>query len=645
MLAPTGRDGPLVAELLGSARIEATVCASPTELVDRLRQGVGAAVIAEEALTPGVRDRLAAVLAQQPTWSDLPVLLLGGRGPASGRAGAAGDDPSGIDRSGVASDDPRDARPDAEESGRGLPANVVVLDRPLARRALLSAVRGALRNRRRQYETRQLLGRLGDGVRQRDRFLAMLGHELRNPLAAIKAAHEVLRSGGSGGEFGGGANGGASTGHPSGESQAEYQRLIGRQVELLVRLVNDLLDVSRVRSGKVVLKRRLVDLVEVAERCRESVASAAATRGQTLALRIVGAEGAEREVGAAGGHEPVVVLGDPERLEQVVTNLLTNAIKYTPEGGRIELAVGRETGRPAEGTPDGGGAGPAGAGGSGGSGAGEGAGAGAGAGADDGGRTARVGRDSRSARAFLRVSDDGIGMTPGVLAGVFDLFSQADESLDRSQGGLGLGLSLVRSLIEGHHGSVSAHSDGPGTGSTFVVRLPVKGRGATAEPEGDPPGPRVGGAGRGDSAASPRPGERGEGSRRVLLVEDQADTRAVMARLIRGWGHAVATAVDGPSALVAALDPPGGERPEVALVDVGLPGLDGYEVARRLRAAEATAPAGATGESAGPPMRLVALTGYGQPEDARRSRAAGFDLHLVKPVDFARLRRVLNGGE
>ena len=588
VLAPTGRDGPLVGALLASAGVDAAVCATPGELVERLRGRVGAAVIAEEALTPAVRDAVASVLAQQPPWSDLPVLLLGGRplasaphagGPADAGDGddGGGDDGGGDDGNAA---DPRDAGPAPDDPVRGLPANVVLLDRPVARRALLSAVRSALRNRRRQYEARRLLGQLGEGVRQRDRFLAMLGHELRNPLAAIQAACEVLRHGG-------------PSGGPAGDGvRSEHQRLIGRQADLLARLVNDLLDVSRVRSGKVVLKRRPVDLVQVAERCRESVAAAATARRQSLAFRAAG-----------DGAGPVVVTGDPERLEQVITNLLTNAIKYTPEGGRIELAVGREP-------------------------AGEGA------------------RPPRSGRALVRVSDDGVGMTPAVLAGVFDLFSQADESLDRSQGGLGLGLSLVRSLVESHRGSVSAHSDGPGRGSTFEVRLPLAPAGSAVAGEAvageaAPPDPS-----NGDAGATPATPAAPATPARVLLVEDQADTRAVMARLIRGWGHAVETAADGPAALAAALDPPGGGRPDVALIDVGLPGLDGYEVARRLRDAEATAAATAAASPDRPtPMRLVALTGYGQPEDARRSRAAGFDVHLVKPVDFARLRRVLAGGE
>jgi CheY-like chemotaxis protein len=253
---------------------------------------------------------------------------------------------------------------------------------------------------------------------------------------------------------------------------------------------------------------------------------------------------------------PVLVEGDPTRLEQVVWNLLDNALKYTPPGGRIDVSV-----------------------------------------------------DQEGPEAVLRVRDSGAGIAAGMLPRIFDLFVQAPASLDRSQGGLGLGLTLVRRLVELHGGQVAATSAGPGQGSEFIVRLPALAAAAAGEAATATLTP----------VAVPR---------RVLLVEDNADVRDGLRLLLEEWGHRVEEAVDGPSGVARALD----VRPDVALVDIGLPGIDGYAVARQIR----EAPGG--GE-----IRLVALTGYGQPEDRRRALDAGFDTHLVKPVDPDDLLRLLNG--
>ena len=301
-----------------------------------------------------------------------------------------------------------------------------------------------------------------------------------------------------------------------------------------------MLDVSRVVSDKIVLQRAPVDLNEIAARCLES-----------LGPRI---EEHWHQVAFSPASEPVVVSGDRVRLEQVLLNLLDNAVKYTPPGGRIELSIERV-----------------------------------------------------DAEAVLRVCDSGIGMTSELLPRVFDMFTQAKRSLDRAQGGLGLGLTLVRRLVEQHGGSVAASSGGPGRGSEFVVSLPILRDAAPAVPD-----------------ASPRSAPT-LSRHHILLFEDNADGREAMRTLLELSGHRVDVAVDGPSGIELARR----AQPEVAVIDIGLPGLDGYQVAAALRAHE------------GARIRLIALTGYGQADDRRRALEAGFDAHLVKPVQPEELVRVL----
>ena len=351
---------------------------------------------------------------------------------------------------------------------------------------------------------------------RKNEFLAMLAHELRNPLAAIQGANYVLR---------------ISEQTPDKISWA--QAIIDRQVSQLVRLVDDLLDVARITQGKIRLQLEPVELTAVVELARELSGPLITARHHRLAI--------------TAPQSPVWVRGDVTRLAQVLANLLNNAAKYTDEGGLIQLTI-----------------------------------------------------ESEPKWALLRVRDNGIGISPEMVQSIFDLFTQATRSLDRSQGGLGIGLTLVRHLVGMHGGSVSVRSAGPGQGSEFVVRLPRLPDPPTAHGPAD------------SSAAAPLP------PRRVLVVDDNLDVADSLLIILQQQGHQVRAAHDG----LAALKLGQSFRPEVVLLDIGLPGLDGYEVARRLRALPELQGA-----------LLIALTGYGQPEARRRALDAGFDVHLVKPVD------------
>jgi PAS domain S-box-containing protein len=375
--------------------------------------------------------------------------------------------------------------------------------------------------RERREEAEALARSLREETRAKDEFLAMLGHELRNPLGTLSNAVAVL---------------GRLDGD---ETMRHVVAIIGRQTGHLARLVDDLLDVARVTSGKIDLQRRAVELHALARRCLDALAQAGRTERHDVRL-----EG-----------EAVHVHADPARIEQVVNNLLDNALKYTPPGGRVRVT------------------------------------------------TEVVGHT-----AVLRVRDSGQGIRTDLLGRVFDLFVQEPQSLDRSRGGLGLGLALVKRLVELHGGAVAAWSAGPGQGSEFTVRLPV----VTA-----PADEAAGAEGAASAMVVPR---------RVLVVEDSPDARQSLRLLLEMAGHHVETCEDGPSGLAKL----GAFQPDVALIDLGLPGMDGYAVARELRRRPDTRA-----------IRLVAVTGYGQAEDRRRALAAGFDQHVTKPVDATMLDEML----
>ncbi len=459
-------------------------------LADEIGRGAAALVVDAEALTPGAVDLLARAIGAQEPWSDLPVVALG---PTPDRA---------------------------ELAALG---NVAPVARGAGEEALRAAVESAVHARRRQYVAREVMRQLGRAVDTRDEFLAMLGHELRNPLGAILLALPLLRHG----------------------DPERATAIIDRQARRLARLVDDLLEMSRVTRGQITLRREVVDLNAIVGEAVAGLAEAA--RLQRL------------DLGVSLWRAPVMVDADPVRVEQIVANLLANALKYTPSGGRVAVSVAVQ----------------------------------------DGG-------------AVIRVVDDGIGIPREMLARIFEPFTQAATTIDRAQGGLGLGLSLVKRLVALHGGAVEARSDGVGKGSSFEVRLPLA---AAAQAASGAPG-----------------GARVDAERlRVLVVEDNEDNRDALKLLVEHLGHEVDAVEDGLRGVARALE----EHPDIMLVDLGLPGRDGYEVARRVR--------GALGAG----VKLVAVTGYGQPEDRRRAIAAGFDQHLTKPVDYDTLGRVfrLQGAE
>jgi len=363
--------------------------------------------------------------------------------------------------------------------------------------------------------------RLEAADRQKNEFLAMLAHELRNPLAPIRSAAALL----------------ARIASPDAQTRAVTQ-ILQRQAAVLARLVDDLLDVSRITQGRIVLKRQTVKLADIVTQAMETVEPLIQERRHKISVL---------------SHEPSRVNGDSTRLVQCVVNLLTNAVKYTQPGGEIRVESSEDNGE-----------------------------------------------------AVLAVTDNGPGIPADLLPQIFDLFVQSERTLDRAQGGLGVGLSLVKRLIEMHEGRVSVSSPGPGRGSTFEIRLPL------AEHEDEQVR---------EAAVSAPPS-------RVLVVDDNADAAHSLKLLLELDGHEVEAALSSADALARVVS----FKPQIVLLDIGLPDMDGYEVARRIRAAP---------ELTG--MRLIALTGYGQAEDKERSRSSGFDDHLIKPVDYSALQRALKG--
>jgi two-component system CheB/CheR fusion protein len=372
-------------------------------------------------------------------------------------------------------------------------------------------------------ERRQAEEELQEGVRRREQFLAMLSHELRNPLAAILSATRIL----------GQAEWGRNT------ACHEAGLVVERQAKHMTRLLDDLLDVSRITRGRIVLRTEMLDLRDTARSAIEALGPLMAEHDTHLTVDVP--------------DEPMPVVGDAARLHQIQANLLSNASKYTSRGGHVRFEL------------------------------------------------RRVGGQAR-----IRVSDDGRGIEPSLLPRIFDLFVQGDQSIARSEGGLGIGLTLLRSLVELHHGRVEAHSDGHDRGSTFTVWLNLAEAHAAAPDVPERPA---------------RPAVR-----TVVLVEDQPDARRMLQLLLEAMGLQVAAAENGEdgAGLIERL------RPDVAIVDLGLPVMSGFDVARRVRQSPSLRG-----------TRLIALSGYGQDADVQRAIEAGFDQHLTKPTDIDRLEQVL----
>ena len=494
ILAPRGRDAEIASRVLEDAGLTSMCCDDLEQLCREIEAGAGVVLITTEALSRAAVARLVVTLSKQASWSELPFIVFAAPGP---------------DRAipSLASIEVR--------------AHITVLDRPIRVKTMISATRSAIQSRKRQYQVRNLMNELEERVHERDKFLAILGHELRNPLAAILLASQMLDA-------------------EDSRLDQEHAALIERQSRHLTRLVDDLLELSRVTAGKIVLQRQVVDLSRIVAQSIVTLRDVAASH--------------EVEVTFTPEALPVLVEGDPIRLEQIFGNLLTNAVKYTPAGGQAEVFVRRE---------------------------GEG--------------------------AVIRVKDNGVGIDPERINSIFGLFAQAENAIGRSQGGMGIGLSLVRSLIELHGGEVTVQSPGVGQGSEFTVRLPLARAPQTEQAV----------------AAEAAPLRRTP--LQILVVEDNADVLTLLQRKLTKLGHTVEGQRDGEDGAARIVE----WSPDLALVDIGLPGIDGYEVAKRVRANHR------------PGTYLVALSGFGQPEDKRRAIEAGFNEHVTKPVEAKELDALL----
>ena len=485
VLAPHGRDAQLLAAMIARAGYAATPCNSVTELAAKL-DDAACVLLTQEALDTGLKKTLSEVLAQQPPWSDFPLIVL-----VSAQAAEA-------------------SQALAVDLG-----NVTVLERPLAPNILLTAVKAALRARQRQYEARA-------AIQQRDQFLAMLGHELRNPLAAIVLATQLAREGGE-------------------RAQLDNRlQLIERQSTLLARLVDDLLDVARVTTGKVRLRRDAVDIDTTIRSSLSTLADRARSRGVSIVF---------------ASTSGLVIEGDAVRIEQILNNLVGNAIKYSPAGRSVRVSSERSA-------------------------------------------------DGRW--CCIRVRDQGIGIAPDMQGRVFDLFAQADGSLERAEGGMGIGLTLVERLVRLHGGRVELRSEGIGHGTEVAVHLPV----------GTPK------AATSNVIQLPT---RDSDDLRVVLVEDNTDLRELTAELLQAFGCQVELATDGVEGVARIL----ACEPDLALIDIGLPLLDGYGVAREIRA------------KLDKRVLLVAASGYGLEQDREAAYRAGFDMHVTKPLEAKTVREIL----
>ncbi|KQP44188.1 ATP-binding protein [Pseudorhodoferax sp. Leaf274] len=494
--AATAKDALMASAVLDRAGVPVHTCTTLDALVQEMARGAGAIVLAEEALVGPAASLLTQALQAQPSWSDLPVLVLARQGADSRTVGEAVDSV----------------------------ANMTVIERPVRVAAFVSSVRSALRARARQYDLRATLEGLRLADQRKTEFLATLAHELRNPLAPLQTALTLLKRK-----------------RPGPDEAARHYDMMRRQIDHMVRLVNDLMEISRITRGKIELNTAAIDLQQVLRDALE------------LSRPLVDASEHRLELQLPEG--PLPVQGDSVRLAQVFSNLLNNAAKYTPGPGHIVLSAQV-------------------------------------AGGD----------------VVVTVRDNGIGIAPEMLDTVFDMFVQASGASKAAQGGLGIGLTLARTLVELQGGSIAAHSAGLGQGSTFTVRLPLQAPAAPAA-HSDVQLPEA-------------------SALKALVVDDNRDAADSLAEFLQELGMATGVAYSGAQAL--ALLPT--LQPDLAVLDIGMPGMDGYELARRLRA-----------HPVARNTLLVALTGWGQQRDREATAAAGFDHHLVKPLDPDQLIAILDG--
>lgn len=491
--APAGQDAALAGTVLAGSAIASHACRSPGELAEQLALGAGGVLTVDEALHAGVYSVLDAYARQQPDWSDLPIILL---------------THAGLDslplRQAIAT-----------------LGNLTLLERPVHILTLITSAHAMLRARQRQYQVRET-------QRRKDEFLASLGHELRNPLAPIKSSVALLK-------------------HlfPASEQVGKVSDVIERQVTHLTRLVDDLLDVARISSGKVLLQRKEFNLQQVLEHVSELCQPAASKRH----IRIT------RDL----PPHAVTLHADYARVVQIFANIVSNAVKFTPDGGHIHIAAHQ---------------------------------------AQD--------------QLQVVIEDNGIGIEPDAIARIFSMFEQGRTVAGEMTSGLGIGLSLARQFAELHGGSIDACSDGPGRGSRFIVTLPAS---ASDIPAATPAA--TGSA----SPASAHP------PLQVLVVDDNRDAADTLQSLFQLEGYAAKVAYGGAQAL-AAVDM---AWPQLVVMDLGMPDMDGYEAARQIRQ-----------RAQGRDVLLIALTGWGQGEARARTEQAGFDHHLTKPVDVAAIAALLH---
>lgn len=489
--APTGKDAVLAARVLESADIHAHVCGSMHEMVSEFEHGAGAILAMEETFTPASLKLLAEKIDGQPPWSDIAVLVVTRQGTDS---------------------------PDLQTVMERL-RNYTLLERPIRTRALISTVRSALNARRRQYQMRET-------EQRKDEFLASLAHELRNPLGPIRTSMGVL-----------------GLTYPAAMTVTQVREVVERQVDHLTRLVDDLLDVARITSGKIVLQRERVALSSLIGHVLEICAPL------NKSMHKIDVQRPPREA---------TLDVDPVRVVQSLANILGNAIKFTPAPGTISLRV-----------------------------------------AIDGDKI------------VFTIKDTGVGLEAEALEHIFDMFAQNNpvQARGRGLGGLGIGLSLAKRFTEMHGGTLIANSDGPGHGSEFVMTLPV----VVAEKAQPQTARKLG------LSVSAR-------NRQVLVVDDNRDGADMLQRLFEADGFTVQTAYDGQQAVDAVKR----ARPDIVVMDIGMPGMDGYEAVRQIRL-----------QPNGEDILIIALTGWGQDSAKRMAAEAGFDHHLVKPVNFDLLRNFL----